>query len=145
MGNSFSNQLEWNASSKETLQISVTNQDLLYDLNNMIEQLCNNFTAEAKAEFRMPIVWTSRVLPTAFANSNLWTIKEASKNQKASVSSVALRADGQPLFHMEQMPGSDIIVYKAKVANFEYLYKFLQVANEQKLTELQQMAQGIGD
>jgi hypothetical protein len=46
---------------------------------------------------------------------------------------------------MEQMPGSDLVVYKCKVANFDYLYKFLQIANEQKLIELQQMIQGIID
>jgi hypothetical protein len=52
-----------------------------------------------------------------------------------------LRADGQPIFSAEQMAGSDVAVFKAKVTNFEYLYKFLQVANEQKLIELQAIIQ----
>lgn len=33
-------------------------------------------------------------------------------------------------------------MYRAKVASFDLLQKFLQVANEQKLTELQEIIQG---
>jgi hypothetical protein len=85
MGASVSSQFEWSdpiASKKDgqtQLQTSVTNQELLYNLNTMIEQVCINFPAEAKAEFRMPLVWTSKIAPNAFTNSSIWTVKDASK------------------------------------------------------------------
>lgn len=106
----------------------------------MIDQLAHNYSVESKAEFRTPILWTTHILPTNFAShssSGLWLIKEATKSHKSSVSSITLRQDGQPMFLMEQTENG----YKAKVASFEYLEKFLQVANEQKLSELQAMIQ----
>lgn len=146
MGNIVSARFEWTETSPEArknglahLQTSVGNQELLYDLINMIEQLCHTYPLEAKAEFRMPIVWTSRIAPNAFSghsSTGLWIIKDSSKffilirSHKSSVSSVAARGDGQPLFYMEQIASTDIPVYKAKVASFDYLYKFLQVFND---------------
>ena len=85
MGASVSSQFEWSDSivkkdGQTQLQTSVTNQELLYNLNTMIEQVCINFPAEAKAEFRMPLVWTSKIAPTAFTNSSsIWAVKDASK------------------------------------------------------------------
>lgn len=94
MGNSVSSRLEWSSSLTESgkihltkdglpqLQTSIVNQDILYDLANMVEQLCHNYPVESKAEFKAPIVWTTRVLPSAFishSSASIWVVKEASK------------------------------------------------------------------
>ncbi|KAJ2992995.1 Armadillo repeat-containing protein 4 [Globomyces sp. JEL0801] len=139
MGSSLSTRFEWvdtiagkpplTKDGLPHLQTSIINQELLYDLSNMIEQLCQSYPIESKAEFRKPLVWNTRITPTTFINhssASLWTIKDASKTHKSTVSSVGLRYDGQPLFHMEQLPNTDVPVYKAKVATFDYLHKFLQ-------------------
>ena len=92
----------------------------------MIEQLVHNYPSESKAEFRTPLVWMSKILPSAFSsapNSSIWAIKDASKSHKTTVSSLTLRHDGQPVFSMEQNESG----FKAKVSSFEYLQKFLEV------------------
>jgi hypothetical protein len=137
MGNSLSTRFEWSEvavggkapltkDGLPLLQTSVTNQDILYDIVNMIEQLAHSFPMESKAEFRTPLVWNTHLLPLHFsshATSGLWIVKEAAKSHKSTVSSITVRPDGQPVFHMEQTDSG----YKAKVASFEYLEKFLQV------------------
>jgi hypothetical protein len=113
----------------------------------MIEQICLSYPIESKAEFKMPIVWNSRIAPEMFishATASLWTIKEPSKSHKFSISSVLQRTEGQPVFYMELLPG-DGQLFKAKVSSFDYLFKFLQIANEQKLTELKSMLQNSRD
>ncbi|KAJ3345511.1 Armadillo repeat-containing protein 4, partial [Kappamyces sp. JEL0680] len=147
MGNSISARFEWADASVKAkdgsaqLQTSVANQDILYEIVNMIEQLCANYPNESKAEFKSPLVWNSKLTPSVFAahpSAANWVVKEPSKsNTKGSISSSTLRADGQPVFYMEQ----NEIGYKAKVFTFEQLLKFLEVANEQKLAELQAMVQ----
>ncbi len=121
MGNSLSTRFEWNQES--SLQTSVVNQEVLYEVVAMIEQLALNYGSEAKAEFRSPLVWTSKVLPTTIASSPLFSVKEAGKGHKGSVVSIALKGDGQPFFSVEQ----NEVAYKAKVYSFEYLAKFLEV------------------
>ena len=132
MGNSLSTRFEWSevakASTKDglpQLQTSVANQDILYEIVNMIDQLAHNYPVESKAEFRAPLVWNTHLLPSNFSShtsSGLWVVKEATKSHKSTVSSVTQRLDGQPVFHMEQTESG----YKAKVASFEYLEKILQ-------------------
>jgi armadillo repeat-containing protein 4 len=91
MGNSVSSRLEWsdlagkantNKDSVPHLKTSVANQDLLYDLSNMVEQLALNYPSESKAEFKTPLVWTSKILPQAFtshASSGFWVVKTDAK------------------------------------------------------------------
>ena len=90
MGNAVSTRLEWADSSKVSLtkdglphlQTSLTNQDSLYDMLSMIEQLCHQYPQEAKAEFRKPLIWTSGLTPAAFqahSSSTSWIVKESSK------------------------------------------------------------------
>ncbi|KAI8904118.1 armadillo-type protein [Gorgonomyces haynaldii] len=151
MGNSLTTQLEWQpekpALTKDglpLLQTSVQNQDALLDVVKKIEQLCQNYPIESKAEFRKPLVWQSNVPPSQYSasqQSQLWIAKEGSKNHKSSVNSVGNRPDGQPWFTAEQTPSG----FQAKVWSFDYLNKFLQVAGESKLKELQSIVQACRD
>ena len=87
MGNSVSSRLEWseitgkpnlNKEGLPHLQTSIVNQDLLYDLSNMVEQLAHNYPIDSKAEFKSPLIWTSQVLPQHFSShrtSALWIVK----------------------------------------------------------------------
>jgi hypothetical protein len=150
MGSSFSTQVQWSTTVPSNqndvvanLQTTVATQEMLYDIITMIEQICTSYPIESRTEFKMPIVWTCHITPDIFAShasSTLWVIKEAQKSHKATVSSLQQRNEGQPMFFMEQLPG-ETTLYKAKVSSFDYLQKFLQVANKEKLTELKSMLQ----
>ncbi|KAJ3290762.1 Armadillo repeat-containing protein 4 [Rhizoclosmatium sp. JEL0117] len=136
-------------SSQGNLQTSVINQDLFYELIHLIETLVSQHGNEAKAEFKRPLQWTSVSLrPSHFTNAvaagatGMWNIVSPSpKNPKASVTSVATKADGSPLFTLEQVGSGDSAVFVAKVANFEYLNRVLKIADEMKLRELQDILQ----
>ncbi|KAI9329663.1 armadillo-type protein [Zopfochytrium polystomum] len=127
------------------IETSIDNQDLLYELVHLIDSLATKHPVEAKAEFRRPLQWTSTSLrPSHFSaapQANLWNVVLPSpKNSKAWVTSVALRADGSPLFTLEQAPNApagESTPYMAKVSSFEYLNKVLKIAEEMKLRELQ--------
>jgi len=78
MGATLSARVQWAANSaagKPTestaaLQTSVTNKDLFYELIHLIDTIANGHPAEAKAEFRRPLQWTSISLrPSHFANA----------------------------------------------------------------------------
>lgn len=89
MGAAVSTGLEW-ADSKDApkddtnsqLKTSAANQDSLYDILGMIEQVCQNYPTEAKAEFKKPIQWTSSLSLANFsshATSSTWVVKEGTK------------------------------------------------------------------
>lgn len=131
------------SSATSSLQTSVTNQALFYELIHLIENIGAQHPNEAKAEFRRPFQWTSTSLrPAHFASlsqSNLWNVVAAGpKNPKASVASVNIRSDGSPLFLMEQASGQgDNATFTIKVSSFEYLGKILKIAGEMRLREVQ--------
>lgn len=62
------------------------------------------------------------------------------RTHKSTLSSLTLKSDSLPVFYMEQIAGTET-GFKAKVASFEYLNKFLEVAGESKLSEIQEMLQ----
>ncbi|KAJ3333078.1 Armadillo repeat-containing protein 4 [Blyttiomyces sp. JEL0837] len=131
------------------LKTSVVNQDLFYELIHLVENLATQHPNEAKAEFRRPLQWTSSTLrPAHFAGSShatVWNVVMGggSKNTKASVSSVATRSDGSPIFQLEQVGSGtgESAVFVAKVSSFEYLNKVFKLADEMKLRELQDILQ----
>jgi hypothetical protein len=55
------------------------------------------------------------------------------------VTSIATRSDGQPLFHLEQIGASETTT--AKVSSIEYFGKILEIAEDSKLKEMQQVIQ----
>ncbi|KAI9093067.1 armadillo-type protein [Phlyctochytrium arcticum] len=151
MGQSLSTRFEWsqptpsssNGTSDGVLQTSVVNQQLLSELVRMIEQLCRSHPTEAKTEFRRPLQWASNLLPAHFPTGDRWTINTANKGSKVVVASSENKADGQPFFQLEQSggPSSEQVVYVAKVASFEHLHRILQISDDNKLRELQDIVQ----
>ncbi|KAI8822493.1 armadillo-type protein [Fimicolochytrium jonesii] len=149
MGQSLSARFEWSkepasdkADATGALKTSVTNQDLLYDLVRMIEQLCKGHPAEAKAEFRRPLQWASALKPANFTGAgDKWDVNTATR---FSVNSTENRSDGQPLFHLEQT-STDASSFTAHASSFEILNRVLQIADEKKLTELQGIIQANRD
>ncbi|KAJ3098022.1 Armadillo repeat-containing protein 4 [Phlyctochytrium planicorne] len=156
MGATLSSLLQWGADASSdkapgsSLQTSVSNQNLLHELVHIIEALALQHPVEAKAEFKRPLQWQSTSLrPSHFSAlsnaSSMWTIVPfGQKNHKAMVSSIATKSDGQPFFILEQVTaaGSDAgAVFVAKVSSVEYLHRALQVAEDMKLRELQDILQ----
>ncbi|KAJ3121159.1 Armadillo repeat-containing protein 4 [Physocladia obscura] len=166
MGATLSARVQWAASNAASSQqtayksqattdthqtiTSAANQDLFYELIHLIESLMTQHPAEAKAEFRRVLQWTSVSLrPAHFAavvatQPGIWNIVSSGpKNTKASVASVATRStDGAPLFTLDQVSGSgESAVFTAKVGSFEYLNRVLKIAEEMKLRELQDILQ----
>ncbi|KAI8927580.1 armadillo-type protein [Entophlyctis helioformis] len=129
------------------LQTTVENQEHLYDLVRMLEQLCVTYPAEAKADFRKPLMWSSSLAPSIFAShatAGHWIV--AGKGQRTTVASVAVRSDGQPLFYMESASGADAAAtFSARVSSFDCLNRVLQVADEHKLTEMQAIVEANRD
>ena len=158
MGASVSKQLDWvdtsdNNLSKEGLPLlptSAANQGSLYDMLRKIEQLTASYPAESKSEFRKPLQWTTGLVPSTFASHSTsanWIVKEASKyyhlmnrSHKASVTSSALKSDGQPWFSLEALANGQ--GFQAKVWSFDYLNRVLGIASENKLKELQAIING---
>lgn len=66
------------------------------------------------------------------------------RNSKVTVSSGEARNDGQPFFQLEQTAAqnSENAPFVARAGSFEYLNKALQLADDQKLKELQEIIQG---
>jgi hypothetical protein len=71
MGASLSTRFEWTTHDANSLQTSVQNQELLYELVSMIQQTCQKHPSEAKAEFKRPIVWQSSLTASAFSSSRI--------------------------------------------------------------------------
>ncbi|KAJ3170870.1 Armadillo repeat-containing protein 4, partial [Irineochytrium annulatum] len=154
MGATLSSLLQWGGagegpspSSSGSIQTSIGNQGLLHELIHFIEALASQHPLETRAEFRRQLVWqTVSLRPSHFSQqpSGVWTVVPfGPKNPKASVSSIATRSDGVPLFQLEQLgPATgDGATFVAKVASFEYLNRVLQIAEEMKLRELQDILQ----
>ncbi|KAJ1549202.1 Armadillo repeat-containing protein 4, partial [Cladochytrium tenue] len=142
---------------------SIEAHELLRELAELVDTIAARHPAEARAEFRRPLQWTSTSLrPAHFAAATtvdpassvaatqqtnaggLWNVGLAGpKVSRPSVSSVATRADGMPLFQLDQMStvgaavGTDGPPFVARVSSFEYLAKVLQIANGMKMRELQ--------
>ncbi|KAJ3178764.1 Armadillo repeat-containing protein 4 [Geranomyces variabilis] len=128
--------------STSSLKTSITNQDLLYDLVKMLEQICRVHVAEARAEFRRPLQWTTSMRPATFAGIDKWTVQSAGKNAKGgSVSSVDLRADGTPLFQLEPAGNG----FTARAASFEVLNRALRLSEDDILKEAQEIIQANRD
>ncbi|TPX71413.1 hypothetical protein SpCBS45565_g01050 [Spizellomyces sp. 'palustris'] len=161
MGQSLSTRFEWIdqsvVTSKQTaedndggqLKTSIVNHALLSDLIRMIEQLCRAHPSEARSEFRRPLQWSSNLRPAAFsAAGDKWIVQSSGpKGGKVIITSTETRADGQPLFQFEQSGGqtTESTVYIARVASFDYLNRVLQLAEEHKLRELQEIIQANRD
>ncbi|KAI8840615.1 armadillo-type protein [Chytriomyces cf. hyalinus JEL632] len=158
MGATLSARVEWAASQSQeeaepdpqsdthSPKTSFANHTLFHELIHLIDTLAVQHPTEAKTEFRRPLVWTSNTLrPSHFAAAahSVWVVVPASaKNSKASVTSTVTRADGTPLFVLEQVgsaAGGDpaTALFMAKVSSFEMLNRVLKTAEEMKLKELQ--------
>ncbi|KAJ3230152.1 Armadillo repeat-containing protein 4 [Chytriomyces hyalinus] len=160
MGATLSARVEWAASQSQeeaepnpdpqsdnhSPKTSFANHTLFHELIHLIDTLAVQHPTEAKTEFRRPLVWTSNTLrPSHFAAAahSVWVVVPATaKNPKASVTSTATRADGTPLFVLEQVSsaaGGDpaTALFTAKVSSFEMLNRVLKTAEEMKLKELQ--------
>lgn len=79
MGLALSTRFEWATqptSDGNALQLktSVVNQDLLYDLMRIVDQLCRTHPNEAKAEFRRPIQWSTALRPSLFSGDK-WNVQ----------------------------------------------------------------------
>ncbi|KAJ3017515.1 Armadillo repeat-containing protein 4 [Thoreauomyces humboldtii] len=161
MGQSLSTRFEWRADAAASaagtavppvstagggdagqLKMSVTNQELLYDMVRMVEQICHAHPVEARAEFRRPLQWATTLRASAFAGSpDKWTVQSNTKTAKGTVASTEVRADGTPLFVLEPT-SADGSTCLAKAASFELLNRALQLAQDQTLKEVQEMIQG---
>ena len=71
MGASLSTRFEWTTHDVNALQTSVQNQELLYELVSMIQQICQKHPLESKAEFKRPIVWQSSLTAASFSSSRI--------------------------------------------------------------------------
>ncbi|TPX55740.1 hypothetical protein PhCBS80983_g05062 [Powellomyces hirtus] len=128
--------------STSQLKTSVANQDLLYDLVKMVNEICRAHPGESRAEFRRPLQWTTTLRPQVFAGSDKWNVTAGAKNGKGSAaSSTDLRADGSPLFHLEQSGQG----YVARAASFDVLNRVLKLADDQILKEVQEIIQANRD
>jgi hypothetical protein len=84
MGQTISTRFEWSSakgsapdgSQFNLLAKSLTNDDLLTDLVQYIEHLNQNFPAEAKTDFKRPLIYaSSRLKPQLFANDKLFVVQ----------------------------------------------------------------------
>ncbi|KAJ3056514.1 Armadillo repeat-containing protein 4 [Rhizophlyctis rosea] len=155
MGASLSTRFEW--SKAEQLRTSVTNQNLLHDLIRIIEQTCQTHPNESRAEFRRPLQWTTTLRPAAFtATGSGWNVVGGGgKQSKQVVTSTQTKSDGQPFFQLEHSssttsnppptPNSDTSIYTARVWSLDVLNKLLQLSDEHKPREMQEIIQANRD
>ncbi|KAI8616226.1 armadillo-type protein, partial [Chytriomyces sp. MP71] len=137
MGATLSARIEWAATQSNHPKTSATNQNLFHELIHLVDTLAAQHPPEAKAEFKRPLMWTSSVLrPHHF----LAALQE-SGNPKVSVTSIATKGDGTPLFVLEQNGVGDAATFSAKVLSFEMLNRVLKTAEDMKLRELQDILQ----
>ncbi|KAJ3043806.1 Armadillo repeat-containing protein 4 [Rhizophlyctis rosea] len=144
MGASLSTRFEWSPSpggkaGVDQLKTSVTNQNLLHDLIRVIEQTCQSYPNESRAEFRRPLQWTTSLRPGAFAaGGSGWNVQTTGTGKALIVHNTANRDPVNIIFGVTGDPGS------ALVDAFEYftnepdlrkrdqygkLYKLLLVLN----------------
>lgn len=127
----------------------------------MVNRICQTHPLESKAEFKRPIQWTSSVTPSQISGgklAGLFNVQLANskyddflmfeifvslyifdRTPKSTATSIATRSDGQPLFHLEQIGNSETTT--AKVSSMEYFGKILEIAEDSKLKEIQQVIQ----
>ena len=72
MGSSLASRFEWISGSSESqkLATSIQNQELLYELVGIIQQISQKYPSESKSEFKRPLQWSSSLSASQIATSS---------------------------------------------------------------------------
>ena len=73
MGATISSRLEWSSvsASKRKIDYSRSNESILHDILNYVENVATDYPSEAEVEFKQPFVWASSLQISNFGSLNV--------------------------------------------------------------------------
>ncbi|ORX85545.1 ARM repeat-containing protein [Anaeromyces robustus] len=144
MGNIISCQFKWSQENKSELVKCVENYDLLQNLLSILDNICNNYPEESRTEFKKMIRWrTIHITPSIFTDSSNYIINKDTTKSSILVQSLQHQKNGSPLFTLENDVTSESSdensSYIARASTLEQIHTILNMVNDKKLIELQNM------